>query len=221
MNRSKILTIVGIFLTASCFAQKGNTIAPDLIDLIKAGKIRVFNRNLSVLLDAQNKNAIHLDEKEGVGVAWLNDIRFVNGTIEFDIKGRNVVQKSFVGLAFHGLNDSTMDAVYFRPFNFQSQDTERQNHSVQYVSLPANDWQNLRTEFPGKYEHSLNQSPQPEDWFHVRLVIESPTISVYVNNNSKPDLVVEQLNTRKEGMIGFWVGNNSNGNFANLKITME
>jgi hypothetical protein len=221
MHPSKIATLFGIFLTVSCFAQKGSTITPDLIDLIKGGKIRVFNRSLSVLLDPQNKNAIHLDEKAGDGVAWWNDIRFSNGTIEFDVKGRNVMQQSFVGLAFHGLNDSTMDVVYFRPFNFQTQDTERRTHSVQYVSLPAYDWQRLRTEFPNKYEHSLNQSPQPEDWFHVRLVIESPKVSVYVNNNSKPDLVVEQLSIRKEGMIGFWVGNNSNGNFANPKITME
>ncbi len=54
------------------------------------------------------------------GIAWINDIRFSDGIIEFDVKGKNVLQQSFVGFAFHGSNDSTYDAVYFRPFNFKS-----------------------------------------------------------------------------------------------------
>src|SRR5207249_11802105 len=130
------------------------------------------------------------------------NIRFGSGNIEFDVKGRNIMQQSFVGIAFHGLNDSTMDAVYFRPFNFQAQDAERRNHSVQYISIPAYDWQKLRTDFPNKYEHSVSSSLQPNDWFHVRLVIKSPKVSVYVNNNSSPDLMIDQLSNRKEGMIG-------------------
>ena len=221
MYRSKMFTLLSIFLAASCFAQEGNIMTPDFTDLIKNRRITVLNRTLSVLIDPQKKNAIHLDEKEGFGVVWLNDIRFGNGTIEFDVKGRNKMQQSFVGIAFHALNDSTMDAIYFRPFNFQAEDTGRKNHSVQYVSLPAYDWQRLRTEFPNKYEHAVDHSPQPDDWFHVRLVIESPKISVYVNDNSNPDLAVEQLNTRNNGIIGFWVGNNSTGDFANLKIAMK
>jgi hypothetical protein len=44
---------------------------------------------------------------------------------------------------------------------------------------------------------------------------------VYVNNNSNPDLVVEQLNDRRDGNLGFWVGNGSDGDFADLKITMQ
>lgn len=131
------------------------------------------------------------------------------------------MQQSFVGIAFHGLDNNTMDAIYFRPFNFQAQDAERKNHSVQYISLPSYDWQKLRTDFPNKYEHSLNPSPQPDEWFHVRVVINTPKISVYVNNNSTPDLVVEQLSNGKDGSIGFWVGNQSDGDFANLKITLQ
>jgi hypothetical protein len=217
----KIFILPAIFISSACFAQKGNVITPDLTNLIKDKKITVFNRHVSMLNDPKNKNGIHVDEKEGDGVVWLNDINFSSGTIEFDVKGRNAMQQSFVGLAFHGLNDSTMDAVYFRPFNFQSQDAERKSHSVQYISLPAYDWQKLRTDFPNRYEHTIDPSPQPNDWFHVRLVIKYPKVSAYVNNNSNPDLIVDQLSNRKEGKIGFWVGNNSDGDFANLKITLE
>ncbi len=221
MYQSKIFTLFGIFLTTSCFGQNGNITTPDLTKLVKNGKITVFNRDISISNNPQNENGIHLNEKEGSGIAWVNNIRFGSGTIEFDVKGRNTMQKSFVGIAFHGLNNSTMDAVYFRPFNFHAQDAEKRNHSVQYISLPAYDWQKLRTDFPNKYEHAVNASPEPNDWFHVRLVIKSHKVSVYVNNNSNPDLVVDQLSNRKDGMIGFWVGNNSDGDFANLKITNQ
>ena len=34
----------------------------------------------------------------------------------------------------------------------------------------------------------------------------------------KGDSVVEELNDRKGGLVGLWMGNNSDGTFANLKI---
>jgi hypothetical protein len=222
MHQAKFfMSVVFLLFAAACSAQKAKVITPDLPKLLTEKKITVINRNAGILTNSQNKNGIHLDAKDNDGVAWLNDLHFDNGILEFDVKGKNVMQQSFVGIAFHGLDDTTMDVIYFRPFNFQSQDPERKNHSVQYVSLPTYDWQKLRTDFPNKYEHSLNPSPQPDDWFHVRIVINTPTLSVYVNNNSNPDLIVEQLNDRKDGNLGFWVGNGSDGDFANLKITMQ
>jgi hypothetical protein len=221
MYKSKLFTLLLLFFAALCHAQNTKVITPDLAKLLKEKNLSVFNRNATIIAGAQKQNGIHLDAKENDGVAWLNNINFSNGVLEFDVKGKNVMQQSFVGIAFHGADNNTMDAIYFRPFNFQSADAERKNHSVQYVSLPAYDWQKLRTDFPNKYEHSLNPSPKPDEWFHVRVVINTPKISVYVNNNSNAELVVEQLSNRKDGSIGFWVGNNSDGDFANLKITQQ
>jgi hypothetical protein len=221
MQKTNFFTLLISFFATTCFAQNAKVITPDLTKLVKEKKLTVFNRDVTILTNSQNQNGIHLDAKDNYGVAWLNEVRFSNGILEFDVKGKNVMQQSFVGIAFHGLDNNTMDAVYFRPFNFQAQDAERKNHSVQYVSLPSYDWQKLRTDFPNKYEHSLNPSPKPDEWFHVRVVINTPKISVYVNNNSSPDLVVEQLSNRKDGSIGFWVGSQSDGDFANLKITLQ
>jgi len=192
---------------------------PDLNAMLKANQIKIYNRNLSQLNDPNMKNALHLDAREGDGIAWINGMAMGNGTIEFDVRGKNVMQQSFVGIAFHGVNDSTLDVVYFRPFNFQSPDPERRGHSVQYISLPQFDWQRLRTNFPNKYEQPINPSPQPTDWVHVRVLINFPNLSVFVNNNHEPSLVVDQLSQQKKGAIGFWVGNNSDGDFANLSIT--
>jgi hypothetical protein len=171
------------------------------------------------LYEDLKKNAIHLDEKSDPGVAWLENILFGNGIIEFDAQGKDVLQHSFIGIAFHGLNDTTYDAVYFRPFNFKSPDAVRRSHSVQYISHPAFDWEKLRTEFPNQYEQAVSPAPDAAEWFHVRVVISNPKVTVYVNDNKQPVLVIDQLSDRKRGKIGFWVGNQSDGNFANIKIT--
>lgn len=163
-----------------------------------------------------NKEVIHLDAKEGDGILWLNDSEFKNGTIELDIKGKNAPGQSFVGIAFHGKDDSTFDGIYFRPFNFKN--PERNNHSVQYIAMPENDWSTLRSAFPGKYENTINPVPDPEDWFHARIVVNYPEVKVYVNEAEKPSLEIEQISDRKHGKLGLWVGNGSEGWFKNLTI---
>ncbi|HEX2975862.1 MAG TPA: hypothetical protein VHO68_07985, partial [Bacteroidales bacterium] len=200
-------------------AQKSTVITPDLPKLLKEKQLQVFNRIASVTEDKKYQNGIHLDAKANDGVAWLSDVGFENGSLEFDLKGKNVLQQSFLGIAFHGVNDSTMDVVYFRPFNFEAQDVQRRNHSVQYVSLPEFDWQRLRSQFPDQYEQPVNPAPKPDEWFHVRVEIIAHVVRVYVNNNPTPSLVVEQLSNREGGMVGFWTGNGSDGDFANLSIT--
>ncbi len=159
-----------------------------------------------------------MNESPGDGVAYLPGIEFVNGAIEFDVKGKDVQQQSFVGVAFHGVDGTTYDAIYFRPFNFRTEDQARRIRAVQYVSHPAYTWQKLRTEQPGKYEQPVNPVPDPNAWFHARLVIASPKVSVFVGDAKEPCLAVNQLSDRKKGLLGLWVGNNSGGDFANLKI---
>ncbi|MEP6750112.1 MAG: hypothetical protein ABJB86_20405 [Bacteroidota bacterium] len=204
-----------------CKAQNKTVRTPDLIKLAADKKITVSNRNMTMLTDEHHINSLHLDDKEGIGLAWLDGVQFTTGTIEFDVRGKDLMQQSFAGIAFHGVNDSTYDAVYFRPFNFKSTDTIRRSHCVQYISLPQYDWPTLREKYPNKYEQAIHPSPDPNTWFHVRIVVKNMLVSVYVNNNSVPSLVVTTLNTRSDGMIGFWTGNHSAGDFANLKIINE
>lgn len=171
-----------------------------------------FNRKVSY-----EKGGAHLDAGPDYGLLWLNGSRFANGTIEFEVKGTAVPGQSFVGMAFHGRDNTTFDAVYFRPFNFLN--SARKDHSVQYISLPGNDWEKLRGEFPGRYENPADPIPDPvNDWFHVRITVNYPDVKVYVNRASQPTLEVQQLSSQRQGRIGFWVGNGSEGWFRNLKI---
>src|SRR5512142_1151173 len=92
---------------------------------------RVHNRH-AVLFTEGNRAALRFDEQMGDGLAWWPEIKFSNGAIEFDVRGKDVFQRSFVGIAFHGVDEKTFDAVYFRPFNFRAADPARKNHAVQY-----------------------------------------------------------------------------------------
>jgi hypothetical protein len=188
------------------------------VDISSAKNFAVFNRYVSTY-DSGNKKIVHLDAAEGSGTAWLNNINFSTGTIEFDVKGKDVLQQSFVGIAFHGTNDSSCDCIYFRPFNFNSADAARKNHSVQYISMPQYDWQYLRQTFPEKYEHALTKSINANSWFHAKIIVHANTIEVFVNNDTNASLIVTPLNKYPSGKIGFWVGNNSDGDFANLTVS--
>jgi len=160
---------------------------------------------------------LSLGDGNGIGIAWLEDVTFGDGTIELDIRGRNLVQRSFVGVAFHGADDQTYDAVYFRPFNFRSEDAARRLRAVQYIAHPGYTWSKLRQERPGQFEQPVTPAPDPDDWFHVRIVVAWPKVSVFVNDAKEPCLAVEQLSARKTGRVGLWVDTGA-GDFANLKI---
>ena len=206
----KILPCV-LLLPALAFAAEHN-----LGELGKAGKLEVFNRTLDPT-KAVAPDVVYLNAAAGDGLAWINGVEFSEGVLELEIKGKNVPGQSFVGLAFHGKDNQTFDAVYLRPFNFQV--AERSNHSIQYISMPQHDWSDLRKNHPGKYEAAITPVPDPEAWVKLKLVIEGKRVSAYVNGSNKPALIVELLNDRLKGKVGLWVGNGSDGWYRKLKVT--
>jgi hypothetical protein len=107
---------------------------------------------------------------------------------------------------------------YVRPFNFKQSDPARRAHSVQYISMPEHDWSDLRESHPGVYESAIEPAPAPDDWLHLRLVVEAKRVSVFVNGAAKPSLVVSRLSDRDSGWVGLWVGNGSDGAFRNLEL---
>jgi len=206
---STFVCAVGLCAAASEVAGQQQAIEPE--------GLKVFNRSVSSLSDGA-RQGVRLSEHAGDGVAYLQGVEFTNGTIELDVRGKDVPQQSFVGVAFHGVDGTTYDAIYFRPFNFRAEDPDRRGHAVQYIAQPIYPWQKLRAEQPGKYERAIDPVPDPNAWFHVRVVVTSPKVSVFVDDAKEPSLVIDQLSNRKKGLVGLWVGNNSGGDFANVKI---
>ena len=178
------------------------------------GQWTAFNRKVTF-----SNDEIYLNALENDGVLWINDLQFSNGTIELEIKGKDVRGKSFVGVAFHGKDDATFDGVYFRPFNFRSK--EKKSNAVQYISMPEHDWFALRKAFPGKYENEIAPAPDPESWFHIKVVVDYPSVKAYVNGSAEPSLAVEQISESQAGKVGLWVGNGSDGWFRNVTIDQK
>lgn len=216
MKRNYLLLLI-YYISISTIAFSQTITSINLQDAFKNGNIRVYNRELTLVNEASHVG-IRLSKDFGEGIAWIKGIDFSDGIIEFDVRGENIKQHSFVGLAFHGLNDSTFDAIYLRPFQFKAFDETLRKRSVQYISLPDFTWQVLREKFPGKFESAITPSPDPNAWIKMRVVIKGMLVSVYINGNSNPCLVVEKQTSSKNGFIGFYVADTSGGDFANLTI---
>jgi hypothetical protein len=216
----KAFVIVCGLLTLTAAVSGNGRARFDLQSLLRNDGLTVFNRHIEPVEDP-GKSGLQLSEEFGEGLVWINGMSFSTGTIEVDLKGQDVYQRSFLGIAFRGVNDSTFDAVYFRPFHFLSSDSVRKARGVQYISLPAFRWQTLREGHPGVYEHVVDPVPDPADWFHVRVVLHTDEVEVFVNNGERPSLRVHLLSDRKQGMIGLYTADRSGGSFANLSIASE
>jgi hypothetical protein len=212
---SALVLILPLTLSAQASSQK--PFEPNLADVATGKDAKVVNRGVS-MSDKDGKSGLRFDERPGDGLALWPDVEFSDGTIEFDVRGKDVFQQSFVGIAFHGVGEA-FEAVYFRPFNFRADDPPRRSHSVQYVSSPTYTWDRLRNEHPGQSEKAIMPAPDPNSWVHARVVVAYPKISVFVNNAAEPSLVVDQLSDHKSGWVGLWVGNGSGGEFANLRVS--
>jgi hypothetical protein len=189
----------------------------DVQALLQSNKLTVVNRTVTPVTDGKFKG-VKFNESSGQGLAWLTDVSFSTGTIELDIRGQDVLQRSFVGVAFHGTNNETYDVIYFRPFNFKAQDPVRKIHAVQYVSHPTYTWNKLREEKNGIYEKGLINPPDPNGWFHARIVVTEKEVKVFVNDDKEPSLTVTKISDIHDGKIGLWVGESSGGEFANFSI---
>lgn len=207
-----------LLLFTSSLAAQEPILKLDLSKINGDRNWKTANRTAIAFEEGKTKG-IRFDERSGAGIAWLEGSQFSNGIIEFDVRGKDEFQKSFVGVAFHIASPDTFDAVYFRPFNFKTPDKVRGNHAVQYVSHPDYPWHKLRAEKPEQYEKSVNPVPDPNGWFHVRIVLDAPKVSVFVEESKVPSLVVDQLSNRKGGMVGLFMGSPSGGDFANLRVT--
>lgn len=189
----------------------------NLAERLVAGRLKPVNREATKL--QEHDNAVHVNEKSGAGVVWIEGTDFAEGTLEVDVRGRDVFQQSFVGIAFHGKNDNTYEVLYLRPFNFRSDDPVRHKHAVQYAAFPEYDWPRLRQEFPDEFENPVDPSVAPADWVHLRAVVRGATVQFYVGPVKSPTLSVRKLGQQDRGLIGLWTGNNSDGDFADLRIT--
>ncbi|HWB25391.1 MAG TPA: hypothetical protein VG738_07915 [Chitinophagaceae bacterium] len=198
-----------------------------VLNALLAGAQKTKHYNLAQLL--QKKEIVTFDSLETKPLAskrgaittkgniWFKHTGFTEGTIDIDLRGKDEFLNSFLGINFHGTDTTHYDVLYFRPFNFRYPDTARRYWSVQYMSLPDNNFLVLRKAHPLQYENKIVPPPDPTDWFHATIVITADSLEVYVNHNERPSLQVRLLNSRHDGLFGLY-SDGLSADFANLAI---
>lgn len=220
MKKQTKFTYIFTLILLPCFIFGQRQQAIDLANLYKKGKLKSVNREIKIV-SGDSGGYLKILENKKEGIIWLPVNDFKNGTIEIEMRGKDVFQRSFIGIAFHGVDDINYDAVYCRPFNFFAKDSVRRIHAVQYISHPDFTWEKLRNERNAVFEKEIINPPNPNDWFTMKLVMESTNIKVYINNAIQPSLIVEKLNNRTSGKIGLFTGDSSGGDFKIIKINYK
>lgn len=198
-----------------------SSITPDL-SRIQDGQIWKVSDATAEPLVVEGKQAARLqatgDSATGtVGMALANGTQFSTGNIEVDLKGRSGSPRCFLGVVFNVVDTKTFEAIYFRPFNFRTNEPYRLR-AVQYIAWPTNTWEHLRKNAPGQFEKPINPSPDPEGWFHVRIEVTQKQAQVFVNNAREACLTVQRLaEGRANRPVGLFVDSHD-GLYANLEV---
>jgi len=174
----------------------------------------------------QGKQAVRVDAKPGVpngqSYAVLRGKLFQNGIIEVSLAGKpsanaGPAARGFIGIAFR-LQGNRYEHIFLRPTNGRAEDQVRRNHSTQYGAQPEYDYDRLRRESPEKYESYVDL--EPGVWTKFKIVIEGTKARLYVHGAERPCLIVNDMKLGdSEGGVALWVGPDTEGYFAELKIT--
>lgn len=157
--------------------------------------------------------------------AKIRNVQFKDGTIELRVKSKFLPDapsfaRGFIGVAFRiNADNSQFESIYIRPDNGRNEDQVRRNHSVQYFAFPDFKFDRMRKEFPEKYEAYADMGMN--EWIKLKIVVKGQQARLYVNGSQQPTLIVNDLKNGPDssGAIGLWVGQGTEGYFADLKIS--
>ena len=183
-------------------------------------------------------NAVTVDKKQAIRVtkdpaitevdeptfAKLIGSDFKNGTIEVTVLSKLLENapdfaRGFIGIAFRIDEDnSRFEGMYIRPTNGRAEEQTRRNSSTQYFSYPDFKFDRFRRESPGKYESYADMGLN--EWIKINIEVRGKKAKLYLNGNSQPVLVVNDLKHGADGSggIGLWVDIGTDGYFTDLRI---
>ncbi|MFI5162917.1 MAG: hypothetical protein ACHQHN_16670 [Sphingobacteriales bacterium] len=214
MKKLTFILILALAVAGTVSAQKKVTYKLD--KMLTNGQLAASPGHHITILNDSGKSGI-----TGTGIVWL-PLKFHEGTIEFDLRGRNEFLKSFLGIVFNTADTVTYEDILFRPFNFRHQDPVRRTWSLAYTSEPDYPYDKLRKENTGQFENEILPNPVPEAWIHARIVIRKDSVQVFVNHIEKPSLSVKRLGDHHGDKLGLYVfGTGTPGDFANVSVTID
>jgi hypothetical protein len=164
------------------------------------------------VIDAQDKKIEEYAGKQSLylknGMAYLKDVAFTNGIIEFDINFGK--QRGFMGVMFRMADKANYEEFYMRPH--QSGNPDAMQYTPVNNTLAA--WQLFHGEgYSAAFPYTF------DEWMHVKLVIAGDQGEVYINNSENPVLFMHDLKREmKAGTIGVKTLG-ENGRYANFSFT--
>ena len=191
---------------------------------------RLAGKNVSIAqVTYKGRNAIQViaapDTPNASSYAVVKDALFRDGTSEVEVAGQPAAgapggARGFIGIAFRLQADGSYEYIYLRPTNGRADDQVRRNHSTQYSSHPSFDFARSRQEAPEKYESYVDL--EPGVWTKYKIEVEGRKARLYVHGVEQPSLIVDDLKMEpRAGGVALWVGPNTEGYFANLKIAAK
>jgi hypothetical protein len=78
-------------------------------------------------------------------------------------------------------------------------------------------WPVLKEKYNVKYEKAVTPALNGNDWFHAKIVVQYPKMTVFVNGNYEPGLVIDKLNDRKIDPAATMTGGEQDNAFAALR----
>ncbi|MEM6524499.1 MAG: hypothetical protein AAF693_11930 [Bacteroidota bacterium] len=160
-----------------------------------------------VLEKHKGQDAIYLQ----AGAITLNDISFLNGTIEYDIFLKE--ERGFPGVYFRG-QDDTDNAEYFYMRPHQSGNPDANQAIPRTKGMTP--WQlyfGPKYSFPYEYHY--------DRWTHVKLQVLDNKAQVFLDHSEKPHLSWKLFHEPKEGTIVFTGGNGSGLYLANISVDLR
>jgi hypothetical protein len=198
ISNRKAFILFAIFIPAAAhlFAQSAKS-RKDIMDQTKEIKIPMepayweYDTSTTEFVNYKNTEAVRGKNGKGYQV-FLKDHVFASGTVEFDVE--------LSGMGFPGINfrmsadRKNSDNFYIRSFGPVKPETRT---TLQYAAVM--DGMSI---WDLSDEYQSGAVIKQQEWNHVKLVISGKQMKAYVNDMSKPALIVPELESwRDSGSI--------------------
>jgi sugar lactone lactonase YvrE len=159
----------------------------------------------------------YLGQKAIIGTAFLKDVEFGDGVIEFDLAVTGA--RSYPGILFRTRSDGTWERFYIRPHRAGSEPTPLYADVVQYVAAfnRVDSWQLYNGE--GLTAGAVIARGR---WFHVKVEVTGAQARIFLDNDEKPALQVDRLkHGMRKGGIGLMGPPDGSAYFANFSYRVD
>jgi len=178
-----------------------------LIPLAAAAEIIPFDSDRWVL--ANGEVVEHLGREGLIGSAYLPNVAFENGVIEYDVAVDG--SRSYPGVRFRAASQFAYENVYIRPHVPNRPDALQYTPAFRGVA----GWQL----YNGPGFTAAIDIPQDE-WIHVRLEILGQRGRVFIGDAETPALVIDDLkHPAAPGSIAIQSAPNRSAVFSNFSVT--